>query len=326
MKILVVPTIRPERMEDWLRNWEQYLDCDMVVIVHDTKQSNLQLTSRKVQVIDHGYIDQLGVEEIIQTRSSSIRSLGFLWALQKGATEIATLDDDCYPIENETFGFFDQHRSNARYSQAASIVTDLTVRGTPYVRDQQVQGPINIGLWSNVPDIDACYTLANWDGSYYSARKSQVIHPVSQYVPMCGMNLWFRAHMTPSLWFPVLPYHACRMDDMWAGLICKKVCDMMGLPFVSGSPVIDHQRASDRFANLIAEAEGIAMHEHMWKRVFKINSECGVDVASTVLNICRSLKQDESPLPDLLKIYFPQWVLGLEKWVQITTKLLNEKH
>lgn len=56
-----------------------------------------------------------------------------------------------------------------------------------------------------------------------------------------------------------------RFDDIWAGIFAKKIIDHLGYAVVSGSPFIEHRKASDTTENLIKEQKGMATNQILWK-------------------------------------------------------------
>jgi hypothetical protein len=91
--------------------------------------------------------------------------------------------------------------------------------------------------------------------------------PRNQYFPFCGMNFAFTSDVTPLTYFPLMgmnsPYG--RFDDIWFGIICKKVCDHLDYHIACGKPYIFHSKASDAFNNLVKEAPGIKFNENFWE-------------------------------------------------------------
>ena len=88
---VVVPTIRPDLMEDFMVEWADDLasaDAKLYVV-----QDN-QVTWDRMR-------EELGeAAEIISTQSDGIRCYGFLQALRDGADVILSLDDDVRPSGN----------------------------------------------------------------------------------------------------------------------------------------------------------------------------------------------------------------------------------
>jgi len=80
------------------------------------------------------------------------------------------------------------------------------------------------------------------------------------------MNVAFTKEIAPALYFPPMGPSAPfdRFEDIWAGIVAKRVCDHLGLACTSGAPFVHHERASDPFKNLIAEASGVRENERFW--------------------------------------------------------------
>lgn len=56
-----------------------------------------------------------------------------------------------------------------------------------------------------------------------------------------------------------------RFGDIWCGILMKKICDHIGWNVSSGVPYIHHDRASNVFANLKKEANGLEVNEKFWQ-------------------------------------------------------------
>jgi reversibly glycosylated polypeptide/UDP-arabinopyranose mutase len=77
-------------------------------------------------------------------------------------------------------------------------------------------------------------------------------------------------------YFPLMgegqPYR--RFDDIWFGIIFKKICDHLNYYITCGHPFIEHRKASHPLVNLVKEAPGIKMNETFWQIVDKIELTC----------------------------------------------------
>ena len=108
-------------------------------------------------------------------------------------------------------------------------------RGYPYgVRTQLEATVLHHGMWSNIPDFDAQTQQRLPDyRSPCSTRVDRV--PYASFFPMSSMNLAFNRAAIPLLYFGLMgqsrsgrPWGYDRFDDIWAGLIVKKICDHQG--------------------------------------------------------------------------------------------------
>lgn len=296
---------------EFLVKWSPWENWDLVVIVEDNPTNTFDLGMYKENVthIAWDYIDSdLGDKSwIISHRDSAIRSYGFYYAWKLGADYIFTLDDDCYPLNHQmTFDgphyakqFIAKHiQAMDHFTRWKGSVHGWRTRGIPY-KNQGVLGvALNVGWWKINPDLDAVQTISGhgeeWDG--FSNYRNHEIIPNGQYFPMCGMNLCFKREVAPLMYFPLMgegyPYK--RLDDIWCGIIMKKVCDHLRWNVSVGEPFIDHIKASDPFVNLVKEAPGIAANEKFWEAIDAITFtpsastpvECMIQIGGAL--ICKS--------------------------------------
>ncbi len=180
------------------------------------------------------------------------------------AEVIVTIDDDCLPIDQYHLAAHVHALSQTyKMDRWTPTISGPRARGFP----REFTGPIfnggvNIGLWTGCPDVDAKTQVA---GDLKHTCLSGLV-PYRSYIPMCGMNLAFRAELAPIMYFllmgPDYPYQ--RFGDIWCGLIAKRICDHLGYAFTYGAPLVIHDRASNAETNLAAEAEAVAANETLW--------------------------------------------------------------
>jgi reversibly glycosylated polypeptide/UDP-arabinopyranose mutase len=134
------------------------------------------------------------------------------------------------------------------------------------------------------------------------------------YFPMSGMNLAFRASFAPAMWFPLMgrgwPFD--RFDDIWAGVLAKRVADHLGFGMISGDPTVEHRRASNVFANLRKEAAGIEANETFWRAVDSVALDAdATTVAGAYLQLSERLPLDGP--------YFEKLRTGMAVWASLFT-------
>jgi reversibly glycosylated polypeptide/UDP-arabinopyranose mutase len=265
MRALVVPTIRLASIKNFLDLWNPIKDWDVTIVVEDNPEKTFDID------VDYHFswkdIDNDLLEDswIISRRDSSIRSYGFYKAHQMGADYIFTLDDDCLPLKNQKF--CQEHVDNLeKTSKWCESVLGFRTRGIPYKNLGLLENVVfSMGLWEGVPDFDAVHMLADCIGPLRLTETR--VMPRGQYFPFCGMNFAFKREVTPMCLFALMgqgsPFG--RFDDIWFGVICKKICDHLNYFITCGKPYIYHSKASDAFNNLIKEAPGIKFNENFWQ-------------------------------------------------------------
>jgi hypothetical protein len=150
-------------------------------------------------------------------------------------------------------------------------------RGFPYgVRTQSDPTIFHHGIWSNIPDLDA---QTQKQIPSFRTEPSNAIDrvPYGAFFPMSSMNLAFKREGIPLLYFGLMGedrfgrrWGYDRFDDIWAGLVLKKICDHQGWAVSSGRPSVFHAKASDVEINLVRESAGLADNEWLWEELAKL--------------------------------------------------------
>jgi len=296
---LVVPTIRKDRLIDFVERWKKIGLFDVVdlIIVEDNPTRSFPFPN-DVNCVHVAWKDiAIALDEnqwIIPRRSDTIRSYGYFLAWHMEYDFIMTLDDDCYPATKEDGlqydgrTFVEEHlRWLMGRSRWQSTLNTARPRGIPYRNlGKTTNIVLNHGLWTNVLDYDSLNQLASPVKEKFLFDNRIV--PQGFYFPMSGMNLMWKREATVLLYHLMmghrmvtfdeqagmaddklekLPYD--RMGDIWAGIFLKKICDFNGLLVSTGMPYVRHERASDPFINLQKETNGIVTNEKLWEHVDK---------------------------------------------------------
>ena len=283
MNVLVVPTIR-ESIYKFLQAWRSPI-WDEIVIIEDNPNKTFDL--HDVHHFSWKEIEEdLGNDAwIISRRDSAIRSYGFLKAYQLGAENIFTLDDDCYPtmsVESFVSKHIDNITNTPRWTETAGCRT----RGIPYDNLGTLPNVvISVGLWTGVPDYDSIQMFSD-NTTDFKPPSGNRIMPYGQYFPLCGMNFAHQSRATPLCYFPLMGegYMYRRFDDIWFGIIAKKICDHLGWSISVGEPHIHHTKESNKFSNLEREASGIRANEDFWMTIdnIKLTETCPADCMAEI--------------------------------------------
>lgn len=268
--IVCIPNHLPNL--DHLKSWEEFKSADVeIIVVQDIGDKPEIPEGFNVTIYDHKDIEKdLGKSSwIIPSQTSACRSYGYYKAWQRKPDMIITLDNDCYP---ETENYFVSGHSQMLSAKATLDwfpTTDIVfTRGFPYLIRNKADVVLNHGMWSNVPDLDAPTSLHRPTLRFKRAEKSQVI-PRYNFFPMCMMNLAWRTDITPLLYAGIFgpEYKFDQFDDIWSGVLAKKVVDHLGMGVRSGYPSVEHRKQSNVFTNLQKQAPGMLLNENFWKEV-----------------------------------------------------------
>ena len=243
----------------------------------------------------------LKYKKLVPRRSHAETSFGLIYMQVEDSYEFGfMLDDDTRPVDSHNF--FGEHLSNLRFTgEIESVASDknwvnvlyqsfrkhgLYPRGFPYSKmgEKTIKNIVVIhnegdvylsqGLWTNVPDLDAIRILM--DGDLNGQSKTRLTEKdfeksftiaKGNYTTVCSMNIAFREQLIPAFYqFPMddNPYGIGRFDDIWSGIIAKKVMDSIGKFMISGYPLCEHNKAQrSTFKDLMSEAPGYESNENI---------------------------------------------------------------
>jgi reversibly glycosylated polypeptide / UDP-arabinopyranose mutase len=277
---IVVPTIRSL---DFLMVWkDEFSRCTLIVVEDHPSREIVSPTKGFKKIYHYCWEDirkDFGEDEWIFSRcNAGIRSYGFWKAYTLGADMVITLDDDCYPVEKE---FVRRHVDNLSTKAPDKWFTTfphpsyMYTRGFPYKNRNTYKVVISHGLWSNKMDLDAKTQHSLPEDyacdPYFDIRQ---FVPFGNYFPMSSMNLAFAREVVPLMYFLLMgtdkhsvPWGFDRYDDIWCGVIAKKILDHLKLAVVNGSPFVEHRKASLVRDNLEKEKAGLVTNETLWRSV-----------------------------------------------------------
>ncbi len=276
---VVVPTNRPERIIQFIEAWEPQFHRDNVrLLVVEDADTPMPLPEW-VEHYHRGCIAQyLGDKaNCIPTRSGGIRNFGFwLACLDTTIDMIVSLDDDVLPLDGVDFlGEHWRMMETPRPVRWWPVLGDLKLRGFPHGEKVGRKPVLNHGLWQGFPDVDALTQMSEEDCPSLLEQANRTV-PYSMVIPkgcyytQCGMNVAFRRDIAPFMYFPKLPDGMRRFDDIWCGVILKRIADLFGWVVTSGQPMLRHDRASNPLANLRQEWLGYGLNETFWQTVDRV--------------------------------------------------------
>jgi Reversibly glycosylated polypeptide len=301
---VIVPTVREESLAGFLDAWENEMAAATIIVVEDAPERSFAIDRGNVLHFAWCDIEQeLGDDAwVIPRGSGCIRSFGCLLAHRINVEMIVTLDDDTRPDPDHP-RFLDAHWARLQTAADPAWVSTLDAahpRGMPYfTTSREAQVVLNHGLWTGVPDFDACTQLVASRVHISQAWSDRTI-PRGSYFPMCSMNLAWRREFTPAMYFLLMgpEYPFDRFGDIWAGVIAKRIADHLGFAVNSGSPAIRHERMSNVFVNLAKESRGMASNETVWRAVDSVVLTA-VDVAGAYRQLAEQLPLEDSGFAEL---------------------------
>jgi len=321
VKAIVIPSNRAHCLDAFLAAWEKsgQADWDFVVLSEDSDTRQMQpKCAWPLHHFSHAEVhERLGDNAWIISRGDSARRcFGFLMARELGADWILTLDDDCYPRPNGR-SICTAHLEAMRSHVVCQPTAGCRTRGLPYRQLGQITSQLNMGLWSNVADLDGPQGLT--PQPYFTPPAGNRLADPRLRYPLCGMNVFFSAALLPALYFPLMgdgqPFR--RFDDIWWGWIFQKVAERCGIAWSFGEPWIEHVRASDPFVNLVKEAPGIAANETIWERINSVALAAG-GLVDAVAELADDLMGDADA-------YISRLGRALAIWARVTSQAVTQE-
>jgi hypothetical protein len=263
---IVVPTNRPESIQNFLRSWIPIATRHGAVfyIVKDGDTPFVSMFSSGGGALGNRVPDK-AFKGLIFTHTDSVRNAGFVEALKDGAEVIISLDDDVFPLERQGDPI-EGHLLALSQKLPISWFNpcDNFMRGFPYWARTEAEVVVSSGVWFGDPDYDAVTRIATGGKDLDESFPYRGAIPRGCLTPVCGMNLAFKRSVAPKVYFapmgPRTPYN--RFGDIWMGMRLKSWLDEQRLAMAHGYSSVLHRRQSCPFKSLAAEAAGIAEHEN----------------------------------------------------------------
>ena len=258
---IVVPTNRPERVDGFLHAWRGLILKNLATLYIVFDESPV-----RIGVFPFGKFKEFRTPDpefmkLIHTETDAVRNIGFVEVIKDGAQIIVTLDDDVLPMDDRDA--ISEHVEALRGKHPTSWFNPYSnfMRGFPYCVREESQAAVSHGIWSGSLDFDSVAEISGC-GVYEQFSYKGAI-PKWAMIPLCGMNLAFTRAVAPHVYFAPMGGKTGfnRFADIWMGMNLKNRLDELNLAMVHGYSMVYHNRQSDKFDNLKAEAAGIREHE-----------------------------------------------------------------
>ncbi len=248
----------------------------------------------------------------VPAKTTDVIGFSLLVAYPRKYDMIVFVDDDTYPLPDHDF--LTEHY-DVLYNQKMQKVYSANNwvnphprcygRGYPYALRKEnamrttkkgsAKGSVlNMGLWHNVPDLNAVdyLYLGSLTGQYNDkgAFSSENFVLGSSYLPLSRMNISFNPKIIPAFYqLSGNEYGMGRYGDVFSGLFIMKIAKHLGEYVSFGSPFCIHNKEPrDVFRDIKSEVEAIKLNETMYQVLDKIEVS-GDSYASCYLSIADGL-------------------------------------
>jgi len=275
MIALVVPSCREQEILDFLVAWRTWIEEARVVtyVVEDGPVRSFALPHAAGPLYHLCWADApKGMLDCISVRSPGCRQIGFFHAYMDGASVLVTLDDDVRPgTGRNAFEMFHEVLTEG-VPLWVDPLFNYRSRGYPEHNVGSIRVSFHVGSFLTMPDVDGETQLLH--AADFAARPPQYVPrptvvPARQLIPVNGGACAWRRELSPyvhyTVWDNVLGYR--RFEDIWMGVILKRLLDHGGLVMSYGPPHLHHVRSSEAATNARLEANAKRFNENFWSQL-----------------------------------------------------------
>ena len=249
------------------------------------------------------------LSRLLPTGHYARKNLGYLMAIQAGASCIYETDDDNAPMEGwgARLGTVPARRAKGTpWVNAYRYFTEEKIwpRGFPLrlVRDDSSLGieaggeisivvaPIQQGLADLSPDVDAVWRLV-LDHEFRFRQVNSILIPPGSWCPFNSQSTWWHPPAWPLLYLP--SRCSFRMTDIWRSFIAQRCLWELGTGVVFHSPEVEQERnVHDLMTNFRDEVPGYLRNEELVRILETIQLEPGMDSVGTNMVRCYEAVQE----------------------------------
>lgn len=328
-----VPTVREDAIRDFLGVWGPYWHASPSLVVQVFVHEDNPRKTFDLQTLPHSALrhtshedipSELGSTEwIIPRGSGACRSFPMYLAWKHGCDYVVTLDDDCHPETGRGQHFLDDHLASFTRDRWFRTIAGDEPRGIPYQSLGHLAVRVNHGLWTDVPDLDGPTSLVRMrEAKSVVLRAGHEVVPPGMAFPLCAMNVCYHRDVVPAAYNLLMGLESeglDRFDDIWSGLLIKRIFDYMGWYATTGEPFVRHMKRSNAFTNLRKEALGIQIHEQLWEYILDAPLDPGLTLRGAYKALAERLRGFPKAFPALPcpHGYFPRLADAMVAWVDL---------
>ena len=258
------------------------------------------------------------------------KNIGYLVAIQDGATCIYETDDDNAPLESWTMRQETVHVRAVPQDGWVNVFRwfsseTIWPRGFPLdeVRESlrfapefseeliRVSAPIQQGLANNSPDVDAIWRLILDEPFEFESGPSLCLRPAA-WCPFNSQSTWWFPVAYPLMYLP--SYCSFRMTDIWRSFIAQRCLWEMGLGIVfHGAEVRQERNEHDLMRDFQDEVPGYVRNKEMAATLESLELSRGSDVVGANLLSCYRKLITEGFFPEKEFELVNAWLIDIER-------------
>ena len=229
--MIYIATSTINKTTETLKRFDKYKNCKLIIALDKKSKKLTGLKNSIILSTDYQSKKWPKLSRLVEWNCIQRRNFAILEALERGATQIALIDDDNIPYPNWfKINLLNNKISAQKYTLNKNIFDPIGLtnhknlwhRGFPleYVKNRiykkskikkNIQFDIQAGFWNGDPDIDAVCRMINRP----ECKFEKEIFPfyTDQVTPFNSQNTIIKSEVFKDYFlFP----HIGRMDDIWA--------------------------------------------------------------------------------------------------------------
>ncbi len=243
------------------------------------------------------------VAKMIPVKHYCRKNIGYLYAIQQGATIIIDTDDDNLPYDNFAQELEEKVQGNvvgdSQWVNIYSYYADNTIwpRGLPldYIHvkgsilgQQNLKCPVQQYLADKDPDVDAIFRLINKQDTYFNKNAGSYIIDKGTYVPFNSQNTIFFKEVFPLLYLPC--FVSFRMTDIWRSFIVQRILDHLNYNLVFHPPTVWQDRNQhDLTKDFNDEVIGYQRNKDIIDHIKSVDLT-GLDMKNAIISIWKAVQ------------------------------------
>lgn len=270
-------------------------------------------------------------------KGTSCKNFGYLVSKKQ---YVFTLDDDCVPAQDPAGDAVNpllQHVTNLKNPSTPLFFNTLYdpyrdgadfVRGYPFSLREGLPTAISHGLWLNVPDYDPPTHILKPTELNTKYVDAVVTIPKNVLFSLSGINIAFdRSLVGPAMYMAQVgsvigeQLRCNGIEDLWAGLCCKVICDHFSYGVKSGLPYVWRNKTEHHGAALHKDYKGFQWMEQIvpFFQTVRLSSNA-LTVQDCYLELANHVKSKLT----VLDPSFGKLAASMEAWIEAWEKLSSK--
>ena len=233
-RVIVVTTIHG--LTDDLRHWEEIAEGWHIVVVGDAKTPPIPSSSRLTYLsLEDQKAMAIPFVDLMPLNHYARKNIGYLWALQHGASIIYETDDDNAPHDDWSVPPFSAQakcRFEGQFLNYLRAFTSARIwpRGFPLDQIKNdtdmsfISGSFSPAIWQGLvdgePDVDAIYRLVDGSPVMLKQRDPFAI-PIGTYIPINSQNTTWSKRAFMYMYLPTTV--SWRFADILRGYVAQRL-------------------------------------------------------------------------------------------------------